>query len=271
MTVRWFIFGTLSAALCSANLAQEIVAHRGASLDAPENTLAAFELAWRQQSDAIEGDFHLTADGQIVCVHDNDTARVSPQAPVLKISESDLEQLSAIDVGSWKAEEFSYQRIPTLANVLASMPAGKRIFIEIKSGPEILPELEKQLSATTLQADQVVIISFNADVIRQCRARMSMYKANLLVSYKQESDDGLWTPSLASVLETLKKTNATGLGTQGNAKVVDEAFARAIQAAGLELHVWTVNDPQAAKYWKRLGVDSITTDRPLFLRHSMEQ
>ena len=270
MAVHWLVFGLVSVALCSANLAQEIVAHRGASYDAPENTMAAFELAWQQQADAIEGDFYLTADGQIVCIHDKDTARVSPQTEVLKISESDLEQLSSIDVGSWRAQEFSDQRIPTLAQVLTTVPPGKRIFIEIKCGPEILPELEKQLAATDLQAEQVVIISFNPDVIRQFRESMPNYKANWLVSYKQESND-FWSPSLASVLETLKTSNATGLGTQGNLKVVDVAFARAIKNAGLELHVWTVNDPQEAEYWKSLSVDSITTDRPLLLRLSIER
>jgi glycerophosphoryl diester phosphodiesterase len=76
-----------------------IVAHRGASADAPENTLPAFELAWKQGADAIEGDFHLTRDGKIVCIHDYDTQRVSGSKRVVK--DSTLDELRALDAGAW--------------------------------------------------------------------------------------------------------------------------------------------------------------------------
>lgn len=253
----------------STTLAQDIVAHRGASYDAPENTLASFELAWQQQADAIEGDFYLTADGQIVCIHDKDTARVSPLADNLPIAKSSLEQLRTLDVGSWKNPKFSNQRIPTLQEVLAVVPEGKAILIEIKCGPEILPELERHLSASTLKPEQVIIIAFNAEVVRQSRIRMPQYKVNWLVHYKQETEGGPWTPSLDSVLSTLRDTGATGLGTHGKKEVVDSAFAQAIREAGFELHVWTINDPQDAWYFQNLGVDSITTDRPEFIRQQL--
>jgi glycerophosphoryl diester phosphodiesterase len=258
--------GLLLASSFPAAIAQEIVAHRGASYDAPENTLAAFELAWEQNADAVEGDFFLTADGHIVCIHDKDTARVSPLAGKMIVAQSQLEQLRGLDVGSWKAPIFSAQRVPTLEEVLAVVPAGKRIFIEIKCGPEILPELEKQLAASRLRPEQVMLIAFDAEVVRQARIRMPQYKANWLVGYKQEDEAGPWKPGIDEVLATLKATGATGLGTQGNAEVVDQAFAAAIKDAGYELHVWTVNEPQAAEYWQGLGVDSITTDRPEYLR-----
>ena len=253
----------------SATRAQDIVAHRGASHDAPENTLASFELAWQQQADAIEGDFYLTADGHIVCVHDKDTARVSPLVDNMIIAKSSLQQLREVDVGSWKSPEFSDQRIPTLQEVLAIVPEGRGILIEIKCGPEILPELERQLSASTLKAEQVIIIAFSAEVVRQSRIRMPQYKANWLAHYKQEIEGGPWTPSLDTVLSTLRATGATGLGTHGKAEVVDRAFAQAIKEAGFELHVWTVNEPQDARYWQSLGVNSITTDRPGFIRQQL--
>ncbi len=264
----WFCFLTVVGGLATIQ-AQDIVAHRGASHDAPENTLAAFELAWHQKADAIEGDFFLTLDGQIVCIHDKDTARVSPQSATLHVAESRLEQLRSLDVGCWKEQAFSDQRIPTLDEVLSTVPVGKRIFVEIKCGPEILPELEKRLADSKLHPEQVVLIAFSAEVVRQSRIRMPHYKVNWLTSYKQEVEGGPWTPSLETVLSTLRATGATGLGTNGNTDVVDTAFAEAIKDAGFELHVWTVNDPTAAKYWKRIGVDSITTDRPEFLRQTL--
>ena len=111
--------------------AQLIVAHRGASYDAPENTLAAFQLAWQQNSDAIEGDFYVTSDQQIVCIHDKSTRRVAPKQPALNVADSTFKQLRQLDVGSWKHDRYSAERVPTLKQVLATVPAGKQIFVEI--------------------------------------------------------------------------------------------------------------------------------------------
>ncbi|MDP6721144.1 MAG: glycerophosphodiester phosphodiesterase family protein, partial [Pirellulaceae bacterium] len=95
---------------------QLIVAHRGASYDAPENTLAAFRLAWRQGADGIEGDFYLTKDGQIVCIHDADTKRTAGVSR--QVAKSTLAELRELDVGRWKDEEFAGERMPTLQQVL---------------------------------------------------------------------------------------------------------------------------------------------------------
>ena len=81
-----------------------VVAHRGASYDAPENTMPAFKLAWEQGADAIEGDFLLTKDGHIVCIHDRTTKRFCDQD--LVVSKSTLKQLKALDVVSWKNEKY---------------------------------------------------------------------------------------------------------------------------------------------------------------------
>src|SRR5271170_7325637 len=94
-------------------LAQQVIAHRGASYDAPENTLAAFRLAWQQGADGIEGDFYLTDDGEIVCLHDSDTGRTGDRK--LSVGQSTLAQLRTVDVGVSKGEKFRGERIPTLA------------------------------------------------------------------------------------------------------------------------------------------------------------
>ena len=83
--------------------AQDIVAHRGASHTAPENTLAAFHLAWKQGADAIEGDFRLTKDGHIVCVHDEDFKRTANLAK--HVHTLSLAEVQRLDVGSWKGFE----------------------------------------------------------------------------------------------------------------------------------------------------------------------
>lgn len=249
--------------------AQLIVAHRGASHDAPENTLAAFALAWEQNADAVEGDFYVTQDKQIVCIHDKTTKRVAPQQTELTIAESTLKELQQLDVGSWKHQRYAGARIPTLKEVLAIVPDGKQIFVEIKCGPEILPLLQPQLRFSGLKPEQIMIICFNKHVVTQARKLMPEYNANWLTSYKQEDQASEWKPSREMVLATLDRTDATGLGTIGNLNVIDQAFADSILNAGFQLHVWTVNDVAAARRFADLRAFSITTDRPEFIRNAI--
>lgn len=251
--------------------AQLVVAHRGASFDAPENTLAAFRLAWEKGADAIEGDFYLSSDGHIVCIHDKTTKRVSPTSPELTVAQTPLKELRQLDVGSWMHPRYADERIPLLKEVLATIPEGKRIFIEIKCGPEILAPLRKTLLASTLQPEQVVIIAFSTEVVTKARRMMPQFKSNWLTSYKQESDNAPWKPAQQSVLNTLAKTDATGLGSNGNQNVLNANFLNAVHAAGRELHVWTINDADAARAFQELEVDSITTDRPAYIRNILNQ
>jgi len=246
---------------CTAN-SQMIVAHRGASFDAPENTIAAFKLAWEQGADAIEGDFHLTSDNQIVCIHDKTTLRTSPNVPELVVAETKLSGLQKLDSGSWKDKRFANERMPTLEQVLATVPAGKKIFVEVKCGVEIVPQLKKTLEDSGLADDQIVIICFNKTVIKSVRQQMPQYKANWLTSYKNENEQQEWRPTPKSVLSTLNDTLATGLGTQFNTIVVDKALVNSVHKAGKEFHVWTVDDIDELKTAINFKVDSITTNRP---------
>lgn len=251
---------------CSA---QDIIAHRGASHDAPENTLAAFRLAWEQQADGIEGDFHLTRDRQIVCIHDATTERVAPDSAPLKVAESTLAELRQLDVGSWKDPKYAGERIPTLREVLQTVPPGKRIFVEIKSGPEILPILKDHLEESGLDPEQILIICFQRDVVTQSRRKLPHYKVNWLTSYKQDPQTGAWKPDRHEVLRTLATTGVTGLGTNGNVNVIDRSFVDDLRAAGKEFHVWTINEEAPARVFQSMGADSITTDRPAFIRKSL--
>ncbi len=253
----------------STGQAQMIVAHRGASFVAPENTLASFREAWKQGADVIEGDFYLTKDGEIACIHDKTTERTTGGASKLKVADSTLEELRTVDVGAWKAAKYAGQQIPTLEEVLATIPEKGKIFVEIKCGPEIVEPLQATLKKANLRDEQIIIICFNQDVVSQCREKMPQYKASWLTSYKQDALTGRWNPSLKSVVAALKRTGATGLGTQANDTVVSPEFVQAIRDAGVECHVWTVNDPQQAQRYADLGFDSITTDKPEAIREAI--
>ena len=126
------------------NHVPRVVAHRGASHDAPENTLAAFNLAWQQNADAIEGDFFVTADRKIVCIHDDETSRLAGQK--VFVEKSTAEQLRKLDVGKWKDPKWAGQKIPLLQEVLETIPKGKAIVIELKSKKRIVPVLSEELA-----------------------------------------------------------------------------------------------------------------------------
>lgn len=261
------IIAISAASPCSA---QYIVAHRGASHDAPENTLAAFRLAWEQKADAVEGDFYVTKDHQVVCIHDKTTKRTAPGHKELTVADATLEELRRLDVGSWKSPQFRNERIPTLKEVLAVVPRGKRIFVEIKCGPEILPLLKPQLEQSGLTPEQIVIICFSETVIKAARDLMPQYKANWLTGYKQDEATKEWSPKSSDVLAKLKRTHATGLGSNGNIQAANAALARSVLDEGLEFHVWTINDPADAQHFSALGAASLTTDKPAVIRTALD-
>jgi glycerophosphoryl diester phosphodiesterase len=256
--------------LCLADSveSQMIVAHRGASKEAPENTLAAFRLAWERGADAIEGDFYLTRDGHIVAIHDETTKRTAGGVD-LRVADSTLAQLQALDVGDWKADRYRGERIPTLEQVLAIVPAGKKIFIEIKSGPEIVPQLRTVLDASSLSLEQVVVIAFNEAVITEVKQKIPQIRAYWLVGYKQDEATKVWSPRSEDVLRTLDRLGADGLDTEGNRQFVDQALVQQLRARGREFHVWTIDKPVDAQYFQQLGADSITTNRPAEIRAAL--
>lgn len=247
--------------------AQLIVAHRGASHDAPENTIAAFHLAWQQGADAIEGDFHLTRDGHIVCHHDRTTERIT--GTNLQIASAKLAELRKLDIGAWKHEKFRGERIATLPEVLGTVPERKIIYVEVKCGPEIVPKLQQDLRESNLKSAEVRIIAFDQQVIRAVKRAMPAYSAYWLVSPKQENDNGPWFPSRQQIIQTALDAKADGIGINGNVQVADHSFFVACHRANLSTHVWTIDDPAQATHFARLGAASITTNRPKFIRQAL--
>jgi glycerophosphoryl diester phosphodiesterase len=253
---------------CFPVLGQMIVGHRGASFDAPENTLSAFRLAWEQNADGVEGDFYLTKDKEIVCIHDKDTLRTSGRK--LAVAESTLQELRTLEYGSWKDDKYRGEPIPTFSEVLAVIPKGKRFVIELKAGPEIVPYLKSELDHLKPASSDLLIIAFNQETVAACKDAIPEVKAHWLTGYKRDKQTGSWSPTLDEVIAGLKKSRADGLGTQGNREVVTEEFFESLKATGVnEFHVWTVDMPNDARYFQKLGVMGITTNRPAFLREQL--
>lgn len=244
----------------------EIIAHRGASHDAPENSLAAFRLGWEQGADAVELDIRLSRDGHVVVMHDATTRRTGGcDKPV---AEQSMDELVKLDIGSWKDPKWAGERIPNLTGVLATVPPGKKVFIEIKCGPEILPALGKDLESSVLKPEQIVLIGFNAGTLRMTRRQFPKARIYWLVACKQALESGK-LPELAELVQQARTSGFDGLNLDYHFPV-DTSIASRVHSAGLGLYCWTVDDPRVAATWKAAGVDGITTNRPAWLRASLE-
>ncbi len=269
--MKWFLLMSLLVGGLGQVQATEqgprIVAHRGASYDRPENTVAAFEEAWHQGADAIEGDFYLTRDGKIVCFHDRTTKRIG--GVDRQVEDQTLEELQSLDVGAWKGAEYAGMRMPDLADVLALVAEGQQVFLDIKSGPQIVGPMREVIQQSELTPDQIVVIAFNAEVVAETRRQLPEIATYWLLNHRRDEQTGEWTPSLEQVLATLRRIDAHGLSMRANTEVATEAFVAALREAGFEFHTWTVNDPPTAIRFAELGVDSITTDRPAFIRQAL--
>lgn len=260
----------LASLFCLVMLGQlhavEIIAHRGASHDAPENTVAAIKLAWEQGADGSEFDVYLSSDNQIVVIHDKDTKRTGGGVQKL-VAKSTLAELQQLDVGLWKAAKYRGERIPTIADMFATVPAGKKVFVEVKCGPEIVPALDRALTESKLKPEQTPVIAFDANVIAELKKVRPDIPAYWLVSLNKKD---MPPPTVESLIVKAREIKADGLDLSATT-ALDEAYARAIHDAKLKLYVYTVNDPAVARRMIQLGVAGITTDRPAWLREELEK
>ncbi len=236
----------------------EIVAHRGSSFKAPENTLSAYKLAWEENADAAETDIYLTTDKKIVCYHDKELKRTSGAAGY--IYEKSLAELQELEAGAWKSKDFAGEPNPELKTLLATIPEGKRLFVEIKCGVEIVPFLIEEIKGCGKKPEQIAFISFDYDVCAELKKEMPEYKNYFLSGFKKQ-DDGTFDPTIPDLIRMAKQVNLDGLDVSYKGPITRENV-QAIHDAGLTLAVYTVDDPAVAKRLIRAGVDSITTNKP---------
>ena len=242
----------------------EIVAHRGASFLAPENTLIAANLAWELGADAVEVDVYMTHDRRIMVIHDENTLRTSGRD--MLVAESRSGELRSLDVGSLKAKKYAGEKIPFLEEVLDTLPKGKTLFIEVKCGTEILEPLKEMLAKSGKQS-QVIVISFNYDVAVGFKRLQPKIPVHYLKS-SEKDQHGARAAYQKDLVDQALAGKLDGLGVHHAG--VTESFAKAVRQAGLELYVWTVDDPFEAKRLWDLGADWVATNRPGWMRKQLE-
>jgi len=228
----------------------EITAHRGASFHAPENTLAAYKLAWEVDSDAVEIDIYKTKDGRIIAMHDGSTARTT--GVDMKIAESTFEELRALDAGSWKGSQYKGEKIPSLEEILSTVPDGKRLLIEIKVDG-IVPDFLKVIDASGISPEKISVISFHQQAMRDIKAHRPSLQAYWLCCPGPGNADEL--------IEIAKSLGVDGVDALAS-KELDEDLVRRFRELGMQVYCWTVDDNETALRMAKLEVDGITTNKP---------
>ncbi len=239
----------------------EVIGHRGASTEAPENTLAANDLAFQQKADGIEVDVRLTKDNQLVCMHDKSAFRTAGKKNLIK--ESTLNQLKSLDVGKWKGEKWSGEAIPSLHEVLSEMPLDKKIFIEVKEGIETIDPLIEDIQKNKLDPKYISIISFHQEVVKRVKQAMESLTVNFLIAFsspKEFLDE--------EVLLKLLEFNLDGVGAESHSRL-SRNFVELISEKNKKVHVWTVDDINQAKKYKEMGLSSITTNVPGLIKSAL--
>ncbi len=240
----------------------EIIAHRGASYLAPENTMASVMLGWEKGAD-VEVDVHLSKDNHILAIHDATTKRTGQID--LKVEENSYQQLRKLDVGSFKSQEYAGEQIPLLSDIIKTIPPGRKLYIEIKCGKEVLPFLEKIITESNKKS-QIVIIGFDLETVTMSRKLIDV-PTYWLKGTEKEKQTEKWIPHNPQLVQIAKNNGLDGLDVHYAG--VTKEFIDAVKSAGQKLYVWTVDDPEEAIRLARLGVAGITTNRPEWLRQQL--
>ena len=225
----------------------QITAHRGASLQAPENTLAAFQQAMDDFADYIELDVQMTSDGVLVIMHDDNTLRTTGVDN--KISNMTLAEVKRLDAGSWFSEEFAGEKVPTLEEVLELTNGRIKINIEIKAGADGITIARKvaELVEEYHAENQCVVTSFDHSTlikVKQCNEniRVGYILSVAYGSFYQMEDVDFFSM---------------------NASFLTKRTVDAIHNSGKEVYAWTVNNEDAIRNLTNKGVDNIITDNPV--------
>ncbi|MDQ3243006.1 MAG: glycerophosphodiester phosphodiesterase [Gemmatimonadota bacterium] len=253
-----------------------VIAHRGASYDAPEHTIAAYDLAVALRVDYIEQDLHRTSDGVLLVLHDatlDRTTRGAPGSCTGPVRTNTLAQIKACDAGSWfnaanpsrARAQYALERPVALTEVLDRFGANTRYYIELKD-PDLYPGIEADLIALLDSRGLLLPVA-------------SVHPRVLIQSFSEESLKRVrqLAPS-AHLVRLLSDTSSAGVreklnGVQGYAKgigvprgSVDRALIEAAHAACLVVHPYTVDDPAEMRALIDVGVDGIFTNRPDLLQ-----
>ena len=224
-----------------------VIAHRGASSYAPENTFAAFDLALRMGARHIELDVHLTSDGHVVVLHDEMVDRTTNGHGA--VTSHTLAALKALDAGAWFDGKFAGERIPTFSDVLERYKGRAHVHTEIKGRSDQLSERTADLVRTHGMVDQVTITSFQRPRLVETRAYAAELPTGWLVS---EITDAVVADARAMGLTQLCP----------RADTVTRGLVQRLHAEGFVVRAWGVANEELMRQVVTAGADGMTVNFP---------
>ncbi|HEX4817455.1 MAG TPA: glycerophosphodiester phosphodiesterase family protein [Nonomuraea sp.] len=255
---------TASATTSATSLALDAapvvnIAHRGASAYAPENTIAAFELADRQRADLVEFDVQQTEDHELVLLHDTtlsrttDVEEVFPSLSPWNVGDLTLTQIRKLDAGSWFGGTYAGEPVPTLGEALRAMSgSGMGLLLEVKQ-PDRYPGIERRIadelrrSPGWLTPGKLVVQSFDWDSMRAFHRLLPDVPIGLLGTPSTAE-----LPGLATFADEVTAPHTT----------LTAAYVRSVHGLGMRVLTWTVDDTDAMRRMLTYRVDGIITNRP---------
>lgn len=238
-----------------------IIAHRGASAHAPENTLGAISLAWEHQADGVEIDVRLTADNEWVVIHDADLRRTGGLRIAVEISP--WARLRDCRVGAWYGPDWTSEPLPRFEQVVEALPANKHLLVEIKTDQpaRVAAAWQKQTALwTSDQTATMIVMSFYARVLEAIRE--TGWAGPLF---------WLWNgrrPRLGPDARVAAFSPWDGVGLAARA-ATRTGMRAALREAGALASVWTVNRPADVRRCYRANWDYLTTDDPRMAREAL--
>lgn len=231
----------------------EITAHRGSSLEAPENTIAAIEKSIEEGADYAEIDVRMTSDGEVVLMHDASLKRTAGVDKM--IWDVTLPDLMTMNAGASFSPEYAGEQVPTLAEVIDAASGRIRLNIEIKAST-MTPELSQKVADLILEkkfSEQCVVTSFDYDSLVQIKAVNEEIRTGLII-----------TMPLGSYTE-LENVDFYSL----NASFLSARQVDMIHRLGYEIHVWGVKNEQIVQKMADFGVDNIIATDPVMAREAV--
>ncbi len=234
----------------------KIIAHRGASGLAPENTIAAMKMAINFGCDGIETDLQLTKDGEVVVFHDWSVERTTDGKGEIK--DLTFEEILKLDNGSWFGTEFKGERVARLEELLEVIPENLIINLELKSQAYDSRGLEEKVIGILNKKNReknIIISSFSHESLMRVREIDKHIKLGLL-----------YEGYLIDLPKYIHNLDIDIYSIHPGVSHVDEKFVKQIHEIGLKAYVWTVNDKKSAERMESYGIDGIITNYPNLLK-----
>ena len=238
-----------------------LIAHRGASMYAPENTLTALRRARALGAEWVELDARLTHDGEVVIFHDDDLSRVGSRLD--KVEDMDFADLHQVDVGSWFNKQFAAERIPTLTQYLqCAAELGLGINIDLKGtearATSLVQAVAQQLKRDWSSTLPLPLVSSESEV---CLYAVKQYLGHCWRGYILP----VWREDWHERLSTF---HCVSLHIHHRELTPERVYA--VKAAGFNLLAYTVNDPLLARSLLSMGVDALFSDDPLLFQKRVD-